>query len=303
MQELTVRIEALDLVRQVAQRQAGHLRAIRAHLEAHTTLSGVGGAVMACLGGQYREGRTTALEGFEQGVTISENVAAQASATRQAYVDADRAAYERLARLAASLGLPMPPFTAPGTPTLGPPGGPAAPPGSQDDGVDPWGRLTPEAVRPGVDGLRTTTGAGVRRIDAPPSNPFGPFSLRRPGEQLVDHATDRYWDWRDERTSVPGATSTARDRFEQAQLRRFAEGYDRGTQATGAGSLTHHSPWSQDRITTRTAQAGLDVYSTVTTARSAWNAIERLENQADGRDVVRAVADGRDNTANAEWAD
>ncbi|WP_182112012.1 MULTISPECIES: hypothetical protein [unclassified Actinotalea] len=302
MSELSVEVGALDLVRQLAERQAGHLRAIRDHLDAHTTLSGVGGAVMLCLRGQYDEGRRVALEGFEQGVRICENVAEQAAATRRDYVAADRAAWTRLQALAQELGVSVPPFSDPGSPDLGPPGGPAAEPGAQDDSVAPWSRMTPEALRPGVDGARTATTTGVKRIDAPPSNPFGPISLRYPADQGMSHLTDRYWDRRDEQTPF-GSTSSARDRYEQAQMRRFAEGYDRGTQATGAGSLTHHSPWSQDRMTTRTTQAGLDVYGTVTSARGAWNAIERLDQQADGRDVVTSVATGRDNTANAAWAE
>lgn len=301
--EFTVRTEALELVRQLAERQADHLRAIRDHLEAHTTLSGVGGVVMACLGGQYREGRSTALEGFEQGVRISENVAREAAATASAYVAADRAAWQRLQGLARELGITLPPFQDPGSPVLGAAQGPAAEPGAEDGGVQKWDRLTPETIRPGVDGLRTTTGTGIKRIDAPPKDPMGAFSLKYPADQGMKHLTERFWDWRDERTTPFGSTSTARDRYEQAQLRRFAEGYDRGAQSTSAGSITHQSPWSQERITTRTTQAGLDVYSTVTQARNAWNAIERLDQQADGRDVVTSVARGQDNTANAEWAE
>jgi sRNA-binding protein len=87
-----------------------------------------------------------------------------------------------------------------------------------------------------------------------------------------------------------------------AQSRRFAEAYAAGAQATPAGSLTQYTDWSQDRTTERSLQGATQLYSTVTQARSAWNALEGAQDAATRRDAVAGVGGGPANTEQIDWA-
>jgi hypothetical protein len=142
----------------------------------------------------------------------------------------------------------------------------------------------------------------VNRTHAVESSPLNSFALRYPADQAVKRLEDAFWDWRDGRESAPTAGSTVRDRFEMAQSRRFAEAYAAGAQATPAGSLTQYTDWSQDRTTERSLQGATQLYSTVTQARSAWNALEGAQDAATRRDAVAGVGGGPANTEQIDWA-
>jgi hypothetical protein len=301
--EFDVETGVLGLVDQLAQRQAGHMRAILDYVEAHTTLDSVGGAIMGCLKPRYDEGRAHAREGFRQGVTVCEAVGERAQETRRAYLDADRATVDRLRDPARRLGITFPEFPEPAEPTLGAAGeGAGDSTWSTDEGVRPWTRTTPGPLQPTVDGARAWASRSVNRFHPVESSVMNNFALRYPADRAMGWGLTRFWEWADDRYSTPTANATLRDRYEMAQNQRFAVAYDAGTQRTGAGSLTHYSDWSQDRTTERSVQAGVQVYSTVTQARSAWNALGTTQETATRRDAVLDVARGGSNTDNIDWA-
>ncbi len=293
----------LDLVRQLAERQAGHLRAIRDHLNQHTSLDGVGGVVMACLRPRYDEGRRTALDGFDQGVTVSEAVATRAAETRTAYLDADRSAVDRFRMTAADLGITLRPFDEPDPPTLRT-GTDVAADGawSLDEGVHPWDRGTPSDLRPAVDGARTLATTTVRRTNPVPSSPLSSFALRYPADQVMTWAIGRAWDVADRTLGIPTANSSLREQYELRQSTQYSSAYDAGARASGEPTLAYGSEWSQSRTSERTVQGAAQVYATVAQFRSAWNALEGAQDAATRRDAVLDVGSGEADTSAIDWA-
>ncbi len=305
MSEFTVRLEALELVRQLSARQAEHLTAIRAYLEQHTSLAQVGGVVMQLLGPQYDEGRRIALEGFDQGRTIARAVADAADASRRAYEDADRRTVDRMRRLGADVDVDVPAYRSGLAHATLPLAG-AAPDAAGDD-VDAagrlpgWERLTPEPLQRPVDTAWDVTTTYADRV-LPRDTTATDVLYTRPGD-LVRKPFERHvWGWLDDRLNADGATSTLQERFGQRQQARYGAAYDRGVMATPAGSLTHETPWTQERTGLRSVQAADDVASLYGSTRSAWNELGEAADAADRRDRLADVAT-RDNTDDHLWAD
>lgn len=291
----------LDLVRQLAERQADHLRAIRDYLDAHTTLNDVGGLVMLCLKPKYDEGRNAAIQGFTQGVTISDAVADRAAETRTAYLDADRAAVDRLRRNGADLGIDLPAFSEPTAPRLGAGATGTGAGWELDPGVSPWSRLTPGDARPVVDGSRTLASRSANWINKPPSTVLSNFALRYPADQLLmKPGIEKVWDFVDRKFGTPMATETLHERYvanrKNAYESAYEHGHQTGSRTTNGGDVTTPS------TTVRAVQSGTLVYSTVTQVRSAWNAIEGTQAATTRLDAVTDVGRGEDNTESYAWA-
>lgn len=292
----------LDLVRQLAERQAGHLRAIRDYLDDHTSLNDVGGLVMLCLKPKYDEGRQVARDGFEQGVTISEAVAARATETRQAYLDTDRATVERFRSQAEKLGISLPEFHDPGTPSLRSSGDPASPI-TIDGGISGMPSLVPGAIKPGFTVAETAVNGWAGHIN-PREDPPGTAMTRTVWDVMKSQLNGRMKAAEAERAEasmLPGQTSSPRDRFEQTLVRRYAQAYDAGAQQFGSGTVGS-SGWAQNDLTVRTVQGASDLKSLYGSVSSAWGALDQTQEAAQGRDTVLHAARGEDNTDNYGWA-
>lgn len=311
MSSFAVEYVTLDLVRQLAERQGEHLRAIAAYLEANTGLADVGGVVMLALRPKYDEGRTTALEGLAQGQEVCRAVADRAGTARDAYVAADRACLEALrAAAAGTLDVSGIAFH---DPAAAPPlaGGPAAIGG----GADPLARVTGHDTdlpawadpagsgRPAVTTVQTFSEKAAARIRAGAPDPTSAYAIRAPFDTAAKSLVSRFWDSVDNRFGVPGAGSTMRDRYEAHQMARFGAGYDAGyTRFRDPEIHPGGGVWVREGMTTRSVQAGALLVSTEAAVRGAWTNVAALDTAVDRSGLVDDVADGPDNTATIDWA-
>ncbi|MEV7971729.1 hypothetical protein [Cellulomonas sp. NPDC089187] len=300
MAEFDVDTSALDLVRQVAERQSTHVAALRSYLDSHTSLTDVGGAVMACLAGQYNEGRDAAKQGFDQATTVCDASADRMAETRQAYLDADRAAHERFSALAARLGVSLPAFHEPDTATLG-----SATADWSGSGWTVEAPMPPWSSSPTADGLLSipmsaTTSQQERFTGIAQPKPWTVGGAI--GDVAKDDMTSRAWSAADNAFNVPTATSTLQQRYEQWQSGRYGAAYSAGAETTDMGWMTRDSDWARDRTGTR-ALGHLDTaVSTVQDLQSAWNAVEHLQETSNRDAAVQGVADGTANSATYDWA-
>lgn len=305
MSEFTVRLEALELIRQLSARQEEHLTAIRSYLEQHTSLEEVGGVVMQCLGPQYAEGRRIALEGFDQGREIARAVADAADASRQAYEAADRRSVDRMRRLGADVDVDVPGYrNGLADATLPLAGAAPGEAGADDDAarrLAQWERVTPDPLQRPADTAWDMAKSHADRVRPRKTTELDVLDVK-PGD-LIRKPLERFvWDRLDRWFNPDGATSTLQERFGQRQQARFGSAYDSGVMATPAGSLTRETPWTQARTGVRAFQAADEVVSLYGSARSAWNELGEATEAADRRDRLADVAT-RDNTDNHRWAD
>lgn len=117
---MDIDFDNLALAGQVLTRQHAGATAIGGHIATYGELSP---ADMGLVLGMFRPLNEALLATAAQVTGLSAQVfelgAQKMAETRQAYVDAERTAYEAAAEVAAEAGLPVPPYSAPATPTLG----------------------------------------------------------------------------------------------------------------------------------------------------------------------------------------
>lgn len=309
MSSFAVEYVTLDLLRDLAERQAEHLRAITQYLDQHTTLDAVGGLVMNALKPRYDEGRSTALEGFAQGQEVCRAVAERAGKSRAAYIAADRACLEALRSSAAPMDVSGITYQDPAA------AGPVSSgPGATATGADPLARVTgPDTdmpawadplgvARPSVSVLQTFGEKGAGRIRAGAPDPTAAFAIRAPFDKGMKSLVNRFWGTLDNHFGIPGAPSM-RDRYEAHQMARFGAGYDAGyTKFRNAGIHAGGGEWVREGMTTRTVQAAGLVMSTESAVRGAWTNVRALDDAMDRSDLVQGVAGGPDNTTSIDWA-
>lgn len=309
MTRFAVEYATLDGIRQLAERQLDHLRAITAYLDMHTRLDGQGSmaVVMNALLPKYHEARDTALEGLGQGGEVCAAVAERASTTRDLYVAADRACVDgERAAAAGTLDVSGIAYTDP-VPS-GPGGaGTTSTPGDPMDRIhqryelptweDPLG-----GARPAVTTVQTFSDKASGRIRPTLPDPTARYAIRAPFDAGMKGLVSRFWTSADNRYGIPGASSL-RDQYQAHQMARFGAAYDAGyTRFRNPEIHPGAGTWVREGMTQRTVQSGALVMSTVTAVRGAWNNVAALDVAADRHGDVADVADGPENTATIDWA-
>lgn len=314
MTRFAVQHAVFPAINSVATRQADHFRAIRSYVESTTDIGTVCGPILRLLLGQYAEARTTALTGLDQGVEICETIAERATLTGQQYATADETCVNDL-RTAASGAIDVSGITycqpgtggswGPGTGTG--PGGtgplfPAEMPGLARSSLPGWDDPLGDARRP-VSILQTFTDRSLGRISPGVSDFTKPVSIKAPFDKRANGLVDRFWQWRDNTSGIPGATASLRDQYNLRQAARFGAAYN----ATYSRTLNDQivpgrGHWVEQNMGPRTAQAGILVMSTVTEWRKAWGNVVSLGTAVERSSVIEDVANGPANTDSIDWA-
>lgn len=314
MTTFRVQPDTLELISQLAQRQAGHLAAIKRHLDSHTAFGHGDGLIMLFLTPMYNSGRDNAMQGFDQGITVCETVAEVAQESKEAYLEADEECRAALEETCAESGIDVPPAPPPGGSAQLPPAQGLPPAPREDDPSSAWDNLVDHSVS-AIDTTRSVYSdigkAGgnsyVRTVmDRTPLDEgvqqFHDFRFRQPFDNMVRDAVDQGWERADDRWGQHGATSTLRERFEQRQAAAWGENYHRGLDTTSNSQVPSAHPWVQDNMSTRTFQAGQDVAGLYGQGRGAYDAITDAVEAEESLQHVQDVADGPDNTAAHDWA-
>ncbi|KGM14589.1 hypothetical protein [Cellulomonas bogoriensis] len=304
----------LDLLAQLARRQADHVDAVTAYVEGATCLDGTGGLVMQVLGNQYDEARTTLLRGLREAHQVCRATEQRATESRDGYRAADRFAHDAVvAAVGDTLGEP-PGWTAPVDPVLGPArsaGAFATGDGSAGGNGDApvWGvtkelgnSVVPEVMSPS-DRLYRAQHPVHSRVDAVDAWTQKYLS---PREHLLGLAEDRAWEALDNRFGIPHDTSTLRERFTTIQQGRYLEGYEAGYSALrDEGAHTAPSPWVTDGAGAQIWEVARDVDRVVSAGRAVTDAVGSVQDAGAAHARAEAVADqarGPANTRSSDWA-
>ncbi|HLS24254.1 MAG TPA: hypothetical protein VK063_00090 [Beutenbergiaceae bacterium] len=319
MTEFAVQADTLELIRQLAERQADHMQAIIDHLAAHATLDDVGGLVMGFLAPMYHAGRDNAMDGLGQGQAVCDAVAQAAESSKQAYLDADEASRVALEQAVGGSDLHVPPPAPPGA-------GPQLPPatglmgaGDASQAKGPFQYLmdhTASVLDSGRSSLDAAGKAGLNTYadHVLPRDPLpdgvkavDQFRIRQPFDSMMERGTERAADWfwgeAESRWGNPGATSSLQERYQQFQYGAWGRAYEHGLQ-TGNWSDGPPQPgaWVDSDLTVRSWQTGQDALRLAGQTQGAFEAYGEARESAESLQRVRDIAGGNPNTTSHEWA-
>lgn len=314
MSGFAVKVETLDLMQQLAERQGEHVAAISAHLESHTTLNDVGGLIMLFLSEMYNSGRDNAVQGFEQAKVVCESVAERAGESKQAYLDADEELISELERIVGGydLDVDVPRPGASPSPELGPATGGITGSGDSSNPVADFFGGANSFANDRVGDFRTAGGLGPNRtIDA--VLPRGDLPEGAPDlgdwteapKSVPSRVEDWYWDTREQGRDVAeqGSGQTLRDQFNQQQYyERYVPSYNAGYEATSGGASGQPVEWVENNYTQRTWRAGQDVAGAYTAVTGAYNGWQNFFDANESYNTVQDIADAEANTGSYDWA-
>lgn len=321
MVSFEVQADQLELIRQLAERQAGHFEAISTFIDVNTVVDGPGVVIMA-LGGKYNEGRSHAVEGMAGGLRVANAVRDGAEESARAYREADEAVSDALRGIGADADYDLPADTAPGPPPqLGPAGSAVTPYSLEaDSGKGPLSALggLADRVRKGWPGLRLGDDKSWLTYDqetidlyhgdisrSPFADPMG--WMKNQVHDRLDRAHATYQTGLD--LSDPDAW--AEYKRHQTNERATYEGafYNQGQAAYNERFGTPGQPppptssWVEGQYTARGMRAYDDVNGLVSNVRGAYSSVQTLHGETETLADLRDTANKPGNTSQTDWAD
>lgn len=310
---------AFDLMNELFTKQQAHMSAIGSYVSANCEASGAFSGILSPLHGHYSGAYNDAHQGLQNGGTIAQHCATKITESKQQVLADDKSAYDKMAKLSARAGHPLPPWHASG--------GSTGPLGEGKDINDKESASKLEGYLEWMASRKAHTEQGTQGVSRLLTDPVDPL---KPGELTPDQWLDprsvvkhliqekvqnsRLQQYQERAANDPGGHDASYFR-QQDLLRnqvRFESGFASGQSFaqdhlhTDAGSSDlHHSPWlSQDgreTLGSGTETAG-KVLNIATALPAMVNAGAHLqESQATSAELSQTAA-GPSNTGSANWA-
>ena len=160
-------------------KQAVHVGNIKSYVSSVCDRPEAFSGVLNLFQGSYGEGINAATSGLANSVAVAERMRTELRASRDDFLDADRAAYTDMGKLSGELG-GLPPYEAPDSTGVVTDGGPVEPPKSTD-GEE-------------IDGMDAYDFVNGGREHLPESDREGRADPKSPQGALKDHIEDRFFD-------------------------------------------------------------------------------------------------------------
>ena len=303
-----VNTSALSLIAQVAERQATHVSAARAHIDSFTSLGlGETGLILQAFVGPVAEGRQNAITGMSDAESLCDHVGESVRANRTAYLAAEQSAYDALTAAVEGTSIEFPPFSEPGPePTLAPsaPAGPAiCYPGQESDSSQ---KVYEAAGTLGKKAVSTYTST----YDLTDTSIVDQTTATHHANALRDRVINNLAERRGWTPDASQPTETFTEYMKRTAASNGQAAYDTRNNPALPPRTEPHLPadprtqtdWSSGNYTQRGVGSALAIKDLWDNGVSAYEAIEAANEAQEGLDYVNSVADAKSNTANKDWA-